>query len=60
MFTHAAINSINAARATRDLGRRLGVETPIADAVCAVLFDRVPVVEAIADLMHRDARDELG
>ena len=51
---------VNAARATRDLGRRLGVETPIADAVSAVLFDGVPVIDAIAELMHRDARDELG
>jgi glycerol-3-phosphate dehydrogenase (NAD(P)+) len=50
---------VNAARATRDLGRRLAVETPIADAVCAVLFDGVSVVEAISDLMHRDTRDEL-
>jgi glycerol-3-phosphate dehydrogenase (NAD(P)+) len=51
---------VNAARATRELGRRLGVETPIADAVCAVLFDGVPVGAAVAELMHRDARDELG
>lgn len=51
---------VNAARATRELGRRLGVETPIADAVSAVLFDGVPVIDAIAELMHRDARDELG
>lgn len=51
---------INAARATRDLGRRLGVETPIADAVSAILFEGVPVIDAIAELMQRDARDELG
>ncbi len=51
---------VGAARTAVELGRRLGVETPLADAVEAVLFQGVPVAEAIAALMHRDARDELG
>jgi len=51
---------VNAARGGQALGRRFGVETPIVDQVCAVLFEGKPIAEAIGDLMNRDARDELA
>lgn len=51
---------VGAARTAQELGRRLGVETPIADAVCAVLFEGVEVARAISALMQRDTREELG
>lgn len=49
---------VNAARAARLLGRRLGVETPIVDEVCAVLFEGKRVGDAIHDLMAREATVE--
>ena len=42
-----------------ELGRRYGVETPIADAVVAVLDGRVSVADAMHLLLTRDRRAEL-
>ncbi|MCC6791857.1 MAG: NAD(P)-dependent glycerol-3-phosphate dehydrogenase [Thermomicrobiales bacterium] len=41
------------------LGRRAGVELPIAEQIYAVLFEDKPVSAAIAGLMQREAKDEL-
>jgi glycerol-3-phosphate dehydrogenase (NAD(P)+) len=46
------------ARETRALARRLGVEMPITEAVCAVLFDGVEARRAVSALLSRDPRTE--
>jgi len=49
---------VRCARAVLQLARRLGVEMPISEAVCAVLFeDRAPR-DAVGALLRRDARAE--
>lgn len=45
--------------AARELGRRSGVELPITDQMHAVLFEGKSPFVAVADLMRRDAKDEL-
>ncbi|WP_420223633.1 NAD(P)H-dependent glycerol-3-phosphate dehydrogenase [Pigmentiphaga litoralis] len=40
------------------LGRRHGLQMPITEAVCAVLFDRVPPALAVTRLLARDPRAE--
>lgn len=40
------------------LGRRHGLQMPITEAVCAVLFDRVPPALAVSRLLARDPRAE--
>ncbi|RZT38726.1 NAD(P)H-dependent glycerol-3-phosphate dehydrogenase [Cupriavidus agavae] len=49
---------VRCAQAVAALAGRLGVEMPITRAVCAVLFDGLPVADAVARLLQRDARDE--
>lgn len=49
---------VNTARAARDLGRRHGVELPITDQVCAMLFEGRAPVEAMQALMTRDLKRE--
>jgi glycerol-3-phosphate dehydrogenase (NAD(P)+) len=49
---------VSTARAARDLGRRLGVELPITDQVCELLFEGKSPREAVQALMTRDLRSE--
>ena len=49
---------VASAPAVRDLARKLGVETPICDAVAAILAGQVEVDEAIRDLLSRPLREE--
>jgi glycerol-3-phosphate dehydrogenase (NAD(P)+) len=46
------------ARAARDHARERGVEMPITDAVCAVLFEGRPAMDAVQQLLTRDPRRE--
>jgi glycerol-3-phosphate dehydrogenase (NAD(P)+) len=46
------------ARAARDHARDRGVEMPITDAVCGVLFEGRPAMEAVQQLLMRDPRPE--
>lgn len=46
------------APAVRDLSRKLGVETPICEAVAAILAGEIDVQGAIDDLLSRPIRDE--
>lgn len=48
------------ARAVVRLGRERGVELPIAEAVCSVLFDGVPAQQVVAALLAREPRAEFG
>ena len=43
-----------------DLASEHGVELPIAEQVRSVVFDRRPPLEAVATLMSRSTKDELG
>lgn len=45
--------------AARELGRRAGVELPITEQMHDVLFGGKSPLAAVADLMRRDAKDEL-
>ena len=49
---------VPAARATRDLGVQHGVELPITEQVCALLFEGRSPREALQALMTRDLRSE--
>ncbi len=49
---------VHTARAARDMGRRQGVELPITDQICAVLFERRAPREALQSLMARDPKRE--
>lgn len=49
---------VRCARAVLARGQQLGVEMPITQAVCAVLFDGVAPITAVSSLLARDARAE--
>jgi glycerol-3-phosphate dehydrogenase (NAD(P)+) len=49
---------VPAARAANELGRRYGVELPITEQVCALLFEDRSPREALQALMTRDLRSE--
>jgi glycerol-3-phosphate dehydrogenase (NAD(P)+) len=48
----------NTSRAGAELGRRMGVELPIIQQVCDVLFSGKPAREGIAELMARELKSE--
>jgi glycerol-3-phosphate dehydrogenase (NAD(P)+) len=48
----------NASKAATALGRRLGVELPISEQVCAILFEQRPPADAIGALMERTLKAE--
>ncbi len=43
---------------TYQLARKLGVRTPLTDAMYAILYDRKPAQEALQELMGRELREE--
>ena len=49
---------VSSARAARDLARRHGVDMPITEAVCAVLFEGLAPRSAVEALLARDTRPE--
>jgi len=49
---------VNTARAARDLGRARGVELPITEQVCALLFEGRDPRDALQALMTRDLKSE--
>ncbi len=49
---------VHSARAARDHARERGIEMPITEAVCAVLFEGRPAMEAVQQLLTRDPRRE--
>jgi glycerol-3-phosphate dehydrogenase (NAD(P)+) len=46
------------ARAAQRLALAHGVEMPIVDAVCRVLFEAQPAAQAVAQLLAREPREE--
>lgn len=51
---------VKTAQAVARLGRDRGVELPITDAVCSVLFEGMPAQQAVAALLAREPRTEFG
>ncbi|MDY0308254.1 MAG: NAD(P)H-dependent glycerol-3-phosphate dehydrogenase [Castellaniella sp.] len=49
---------VRCARAAQALGRQYGLDLPITNAVCGVLFGGVAPTQAVAALLARDPRDE--
>ena len=49
---------VNTARAARELGRRHQVEMPIAEQICALMFEGRSPREALGALMTRDLKRE--
>jgi len=49
---------VHTARAARDLGARHGIELPITEQVCAMLFEQRSPREALGRLMARDLKSE--
>lgn len=49
---------VRCAQAARDLGRRHGVDLPITETVCQVLFEGLAPQEAVTGLLSRVARSE--
>lgn len=56
---HQVAEGIATTEAARELGRRAKVELPITEQMFAVLFEGKSPLAAVADLMRRDAKDEL-
>jgi glycerol-3-phosphate dehydrogenase (NAD(P)+) len=50
---------VHTARAARDLGRSRGVELPITEQVCALMFEGTSPREALQALMTRDLKSEV-
>ena len=49
---------VHSARTVRELARKHGVDMPITEAVCAVLFERATAVETVHRLLARDPKPE--
>ena len=47
-----------AAKATREVARRLGVNMPLCEAVYQVLYEHLPVMEVVRGLMSRPIKAE--
>lgn len=52
------VEGVKAARAVRDVAAREGVEMPIVEAVYRVLYESLPVMDAVKSLMARDLKRE--
>lgn len=50
---------VRAAASVRALADRHGVDMPITDAVCRVLFESLPAAQALRELLARDHKSEL-
>jgi glycerol-3-phosphate dehydrogenase (NAD(P)+) len=57
--TRMVAEGIRTSRAVLELGRKVGVETPITEQVVAVLYDGKSAKEALSSLMQRVMRPEL-
>jgi glycerol-3-phosphate dehydrogenase (NAD(P)+) len=51
---------VSSARAARSLALRHGVDMPITQAVCAVLFEGLAPTTAVEALLSRDTRPEIA
>ena len=53
------VEGINAAKSVRELGRKYGVEMPITEQACKVLFEGKDAKSAVLELMSRDRKEEV-
>lgn len=56
---NGVVEGVNTVTGALELAAALGVEMPIAEQVRAVVIDRKPPMEAVAELMGRAQQDEL-
>ena len=49
---------VRCAQAVRSRATKLGVDMPITDSVCQVLFNHIPVKKAVSQLLAREAKSE--
>jgi glycerol-3-phosphate dehydrogenase (NAD(P)+) len=49
---------VESARRVRENARRHGIEMPIVEAVCGVLFEGMPPHDAVRQLLAREPRSE--
>ncbi len=49
---------VRCARAALARARQVNIDMPITEAVCGVLFDQVPPLQAVSRLLSREAREE--
>ena len=54
----AVAEGVKTTRAARDLGRKVGVDLPITEAIYTILYEGRPPREAVAELMGRELRPE--
>lgn len=54
------VEGVYSARAAQKMAQQYGVEAPIIDQVCAVLFNGKQPAEAVSDLMLRDGKVEVS
>ena len=54
------VEGVYSAKAARQMSEKYGIETPIIDQVCAVLFEGKNPSEAVQDLMLRDRKVEIN
>lgn len=52
------VEGYHTARSVLELARRYGVEMPITEAVCQVLFENLPPRQAVQELLARDPKPE--
>ena len=55
---HEVAEGVHTSRSARDLGSRAGVEMPITEQVCLMLFEGKHPADAVHSLTERDLRDE--
>lgn len=58
--TRAVAEGVKTAQSVRQLAERVGIELPISREVHAILYEGKPPLQAVRDLMTRDAKAEFG
>ncbi len=58
--TVKVVEGVWTSRVVRRRARELGIDMPITDGVCAVLFEGLPPAVAVRALMERDRKAEMG
>jgi len=56
--THSVAEGVWTSRAIRGRALELGLEMPITEAVCRVLFDNLPPADTVRELMLRSRKSE--
>ena len=56
--TRKVAEGVWTSRVVRQRAHQLGVEMPLCDAVCRVLFEGVPARDSVRELMERDPKHE--